>query len=109
MSASIERLLTRDGYVVDRARDEHAAIASARQHAPDVILISLSGAADELIRTTCDIRSQAGLNEDTPAIIFSVASIPEGVEEDVGAHIHLTAPENFDQLRRLIASSLRRR
>ncbi len=106
MRETIEKLLIRDGYWVDKADNEFTAIATIVLDRPDLILISLCGSAQELLRKARTIRELGGLTEKTPIIIFSIPTIPEGVEENVGGNIYITAPENFDQLRELIAWTL---
>jgi hypothetical protein len=39
------------------------------------------------------------LSEDIPIIIFGADTISEGEELEIAENIHLTRPDNFDQLR----------
>lgn len=102
----IEALLTRDGYWVDPARNEHDAVEKIRLNNPDVILVSLGGTTEHVLSTARGIRERSGLLEGTPIVIFFVLTIPEGAEVDIGGNIYLTAPDNFNQLRRLLTRVL---
>jgi len=103
---AIERLLEYDAYTVDAVRDEADAILRARWHRPDLILISLGGTADELTATARNIRAGAGLPPQVPVVIFSVSTLPEGAERDLGENIYAVRPENFNQLRALVTRAL---
>jgi DNA-binding response OmpR family regulator len=103
---AIEALLKRDGYWVDPARNEHDAVEKIRVNSPDVILISLGGTTEHVLSTARGIRERSGLLEGTPIVIFSILTIPEGAEVDIGGNIYLTAPDNFNQLRRLLSRVL---
>jgi DNA-binding response OmpR family regulator len=99
---AIEALLKRDGYWVDPARNEHDAVEKIRLNSPDVILISLGGTTEHVLSTARGIRERSGLLESTPIVIFSILTIPEGAEVDIGGNIYVTAPDNFNQLRRFL-------
>jgi DNA-binding response OmpR family regulator len=99
---SIRELLRRDGYHVDLARDEDDAVDRASQRPPDLILISLGGSARALVSMAQRIRSLSGLKCEIPAVIFSLSTIPQGEELELEGNIHLTVPDNFDQLRKLL-------
>ncbi len=103
---AIEKLLRRDGYRVDAVKGEDEAGERARWHRPDLILISLSGLSNEGINAAQRLRASAGLGEQTPAVIFSAPAIPDGTEQQVEGNIYLTAPDNFNQLRTLLARVL---
>lgn len=103
---AIEALLKRDGYWVDPARDEDDAVGRIHSNTPDLILISLGGTAENVLSTAQRIRERGGLAESTPIVIFSIATIPEGAEEEVGGNIYVTAPDNFNQLRTLLTRVL---
>ena len=99
----IENLLEGDGYRVEAARDEETAVASARRTAPDLILVSLSGVSDStVIDTARRIRARAGLGDEVTVVIFCVETLNEGAEIAVGDNVHVTRPDNFDQLRKFI-------
>lgn len=99
---SIRELLTRDGYRVDPARDEEEAIDRVQRNRPDAILISLAGAPERVIAAAQRIRIMGGLAHETPIVIFSLPMVPEGAEEELTGNIHVTVPDNFNQLRALL-------
>lgn len=104
----IERLLTVDGYRVTLARDEQDGIESAQRHRPDLILVSLAGLPREVIVSARRIRESAAIGEDVPVVVFCVAEIAEGDEVAIGKNIHVSRPDNFNQLRSLLARLLRK-
>jgi two-component system response regulator MprA len=104
----IEKLLKADGYCVAVARDERDAIESARLRRPDLILISLAGLPGEVIATARRIRERAEVEEQVPIVVFCVEGIGEGGEVAIGQNVHLTQPENFNQLRSLLSRLLTR-
>ena len=103
----IERLLMVDGYRVTLARDEHDGIESARQQRPDLILVSLAGLPRDVILSARRIRESAAIGEDVPVVVFCVDEIAEGDEVAIGKNIHIARPDNFNQLRSLLARLLR--
>lgn len=102
----IERMLKADGYRIALARDEQDAIESAQSKRPDLILVSLAGPPPDVIVTARRIRECAGLGEQVPIVIFYVCEIAEGAEADIGRNVHVTRPDNFNQLRSLITRLL---
>jgi len=104
----IKEMLTRDGYRVYAARDERDAADKARLSSPDLMLVSLEGEAADIIVAASRIRARAGIDNNLPIIIFCVGEIKEGSETAVGDNIYLAHPDNFNQLRDLIASLLLR-
>lgn len=102
----IEKLLTADGYRVALARDQRDAIESAHRTRPDLILVSLAGSLREVIFSALRIRKCAG--EHVPVVVFCIEGIAEGDEVAIGRNMHLTRPDNFNQLRSLIARLLNR-
>ena len=102
----IEKLLNADGYYVAVARDEQDAIESARRESPNLILISLAGLPGEVVATARRIREHADLGHLVPVVIFCVESIDEGEDLAVGENVHVSRPDNFNQLRRLLARLL---
>ena len=104
----IERLLMVDGYRVALARDEHDGIESARQQRPDLILVSLAGLPSEVILSARRIREGAAIGEDVPVVVFCVDEIAQGDEIAIGENVHVTRPDNFNQLRSLLARLLHR-
>lgn len=104
----IEKLLIVDGYHVALARDEQDGIESARGQRPDLILVSLAGASREVILSARRIRENAEIGEDVPVVVFCVDEIAQGDEVAIGENVHVTRPDNFNQLRSLLARLLDR-
>jgi CheY-like chemotaxis protein len=102
----IEKLLNADGYRVAVARDERDAIESARRKRPDLILVSLAGLTSEVIVSARRIRELAGVGNLVPVVIFCVESIDEGHDLAIGENVHVSRPDNFNQLRRLLTRLL---
>ena len=102
----IEKLLKADGYRVGLARDEEDAIESARRLPPSLILVSLGGLPREVIVTARRIRERAEVGEGVPVVIFCIEEIPEGDEVAIGGNVHVTRPDNFNQLRSLLTRLL---
>ncbi len=104
----IEKLLKADGYRVTVARDELDAIESAERLCPHLILVSLAGLPREVIVTARRIRETAALGEEVPVVVFCVDEIAEGDEIAVGKNVHVARPDNFNQLRSLLARLVQR-
>jgi len=102
----IETLLTTDGYTVAVARDQRDAIESAQRTTPDLILVGLAGPLREVIFGALSIRQGAALGERVALVVFCAAEIDEGDEVAIGKNVHLTHPDNFNQVRGLIARLL---
>jgi CheY-like chemotaxis protein len=102
----IEKLLQTDGYRVAVARDERDAIESAQCRPPDLILVSLAGLTHDVIATARRIREGADVGENVPVVVFCVQEIGEGDEVAIGHNVHVTRPDNFNQLRNLFARLL---
>jgi two-component system, OmpR family, response regulator MprA len=102
----IEKLLRADGYRVALARDAQDAIESAHRTRPDLILVSLGGLPREVGLSARSIRQRAEVEEDVPVIVFCIEGIAEGEEVEIGEHVYLTRPDNFNQLRAFIARLL---
>jgi CheY-like chemotaxis protein len=102
----IENLLKADGYLVAVARDERDAIDSARRKRPDLILVSLAGLPSQVIATARRIREHADVGNLVPVVIFCVESIDEGDDLAIGENVHVSRPDNFNQLRRLLTRLL---
>jgi len=98
----IEKLLTADGYRVALARDEVDAIEIARVKHPDLILVSLAGFPREVVASARRIREQALVGDEVPVVIFCIEEIAEGDEIAIGQNVHITRPDNFNQLRNLL-------
>lgn len=99
----IERLLRADGYRVALARDEQDGIDSAQRQRPDLILVSLAGLPRDVIVSARRIRESAAIGEDVPVVIFCIEEIAEGDEIAIGKNVHVARPDNFNQLRNLLA------
>jgi hypothetical protein len=54
------------------------------------------------------IRESANADERVPVVIFCVEGVAEGCEIAIGQNIHLTLPDNFNQLRGLLSRLLTR-
>ena len=104
----IEKLLLVDGYLIALARDEQDGIESARRQRPDLILVSLAGIPREVILSARRIRESAAIGEDVPVVVFCIDDIAQGDEVAIGENVHLTRPDNFNQLRSLLARLLQR-
>ena len=104
----IEKLLLVDGYRIALARDEQDGIESARRQRPDLILVSLAGIPREVILSARRVRERAAIAEDVPVVVFCIDDIAQGDEVAIGENVHLTRPDNFNQLRSLLARLLRR-
>src|SRR4030095_19246 len=104
----IEKLLMVDGYRVALARDEQDGIESAQRQRPALILVSLAGLPREVILSARRIRESAAIGEDVPVVVFCVDEIGQGDEIAIGENVHVTRPDNFNQLRDLLARLLQR-
>src|ERR1051325_14621 len=104
----IEKLLKVDGYRVMLARDELDGIESAQRQRPDLILLSLAGTPGEVLGSGHRIRESAAAGDDVPVVIFCFDEIPEGAEVAIGKNVHIAQPDNFNQLRSLLARLLGR-
>ena len=102
----MEKLLTADGYRVSLARDEEEGIESAQLRRPDLILISLSGLPGEVATVAARMRQAMDAGAEMPVVIFCIKGIAEGDEIAIGENIHLTLPDNFNQLRGLLSRLL---
>jgi len=98
----LERLLASDGYRVEPARNEDDAVSRARRCCPDLILVSLSGPPDAVVGAAVRIRRRADMDVSVPVVVFSSPTIDEGAEIPLGRNVHVTRPDNFDQLRAFI-------
>ena len=102
----IEKLLIADGYRVALARDERDAVETAQLKQPDLILVSLAGLPSEVLFASRQIRERAEVGEGVPVVVFCIGDIGEGDEVAIGRNIHMTRPDNFNQLRSLLARLL---
>ena len=104
----IEKLLKVDGYRVVLARDELDAIESARRQRPDLILVCLGGTPSEVLICGQRIRESAAAGDEVPIVVFGFDEIAAGAEVAIGKNVHITHPDNFDQLRDFLSRLLRR-
>ena len=102
----IEKLLKADGYRVTLARDEKDAIESAKREPPNLILVSVAGLPHEVVTAARHIRELAEVGETVPVVVFCIAEIDEGDEFAIGQNVYITRPDNFNQLRTLLARLL---
>jgi len=102
----IRRLLAAKGYQVNTAGDEDEAVLKAGVVRPDLILISLGLNPTRVVATGRRIRERAGLGEEVAVVVFCPPGLDEGAEVTVGYNIHMTSPDNFDQLRVLVSRLL---
>src|ERR1041385_5342551 len=102
----IEKLLKADGYRITLARDERDAIESAQREPPNLILVSVAGLPHEVVIAARHIRDLAGLEANVPVVVFCIAAIDEGDELAIGQNVYITRPDNFNQLRTLLARLL---
>lgn len=102
----IEKLLTADGYRVAVARNEGDAVESAQRNRPDLILVSLAGLPRHVISSAHRIRERASVSEVVPVVVFCIEEIAEGEEVALGHNVHVTRPDNFNQLRSLLVRLL---
>jgi len=105
---AIKALLESSDYSVSPACDEEEAVEKALCNPPDLLLVSLGGVPDQIIGTARSIRARAGLGNQTPIVIFSIHTVPEGTEQEIGENVYVTRPDNFNQLRELLARVLKR-
>ena len=104
----IEKLLMVDGYRLALARDEQDGIESALRQRPNLILVSLAGAPHDVIVSARRIREKAAIGEDVPIVVFCVDEIAEGDEVEIAENVYVTRPDNFNQLRSMLARLLHR-
>ena len=102
--AGIDTLLKANGYRVALASTE--AIDSTRPDRPDLILVSRSALPDNILGKVDRIRRETAVGDDVPVVVFCAQDIPEGEEVAIGGNVYLTNPDNFNQLRSLVARLL---
>ena len=69
--------------------------------------MSLAGTPREVIVSGRRIRESAAKGEDVPVVVFCFDEITEGAEVAIGQNVHIAQPDNFNQLRVLLARLLR--
>ncbi len=101
-----EKLLKVDGYRLLLARDELDGIDSAQRQRPDLILVSLAGTPSDVLICARRIRESAA-DEEVPIVVFGFDEIAAGAEVAIDKNVHITHPDNFNQLRDLLSRLLR--
>jgi two-component system KDP operon response regulator KdpE len=106
---ALEKLLESDGYSVEAARSEDRAVECAQRNPPDLVLVNLGIPPDEVVAAVRRLKARAQLADDVPIVLFCIESVAEGAEVDLGNGVYATRPDNFNQLRALIARLLQSR
>src|ERR1051325_9040513 len=101
--AGIETLLKANGYRVALAQDEGEAINSTRSERPNLILVSVAGLPSNVLGKVRRIRKEAAVGDKIPVVVFCAQDISEGEEVAIDGNEYLTNPDNFNQLRTLLA------
>jgi CheY-like chemotaxis protein len=104
--AGIDTLLRANGYRVAFASTEGEAINSTRPERPDLILVSGAALPNNVLVEVGRIRNEAAVDGEVPIVVFCAQDIPEGEEVAIGGNVYLTNPDNFNQLRSLVARLL---
>jgi len=104
--AGIDTLLKANGYRVAMANAEGEAINSTRPERPDLVLVSGSALPENVLVKVGSVRREAGVGDEIPVVIFCAQDINEGEEVAIGGNVYLTNPDNFNQLRSLVARLL---
>ena len=104
--AGIDTLLKTNGYRVALASAGREAINITAPERPDLILVSGSGLPNNVLVKVGRMRKEAAVGDEVPVVVFCAQDIPEGEEVAIGGNVYLTNPDNFNQLRSLIARLL---
>ena len=104
--SGIDTLLKAGGYRVALASAEPEAINITRLEQPDLILVSGSALPDNVLVKATRIQKEVGVDHEIPVVVLCAQDISEGEEVAIGENVYLTNPDNFDQLRGLIARLL---
>ena len=104
--AGIDTLLKANGYRVAFARLEGEATNSTRPERPDLILVCGAGLPNNVLLKVGRMRKEAAVGGEVPVVVFCAQDIPEGEEVAIGGNVYLINPDNFNQLRSLIARLL---
>ena len=103
--AGIDTLLKANGYRIALASGE-VAINTTRPERPDLILVSGSALPDNVLLKVNRIRKEVAVGDEVPVVVFCAQDIPEGEEVAINGNVYLTNPDNFNQLRSLVARLL---
>ena len=104
--AGIDTLLKANGYRVAFARAEGEATDITRPERPDLILVSGPGLPNNVLVKVGRMRKESAVGDEVPVVVFCAQDIPEGEEVAIGGNVYLTNPDNFNQLRSLVARLL---
>lgn len=104
--AGIDTLLKANGYRVVFAEPKDQQIDSSQPEQPDLVLVSGAGLANNVLVTVGRMRKEATVGDEVPVVVFCAQDIPEGEEVAIGENVYLTNPDNFNQLRGLVARLL---
>ena len=104
--AGIDTLLKANGYRVAFGRAEGETMNSTRPERPDLILVSGAGLPNNVLVKVDHTRKEAAVGDEVPVVVFCAQDIPEGEEVAIGGNVYLTNPDNFNQLRGLVARLL---
>ena len=103
--AGIDTLLKATGYRVVSAGAE-LEVLNTRPERPDLILVSGAALPNNVLVTVGRLRRGAAVGDEVPVVVFCAQDIPEGEEVAIGGNVYLTNPDNFNQLRKLLARLL---
>ena len=104
--AGIATLLEANGHRVALASTEGHTRKSTRLERPNLILVSGSGLRDNVLVMVDRIRKEAAVGYEVPVVVFCAQDINEGEEVAIKGNVYLTNPDNFNQLRSLVARLL---
>jgi CheY-like chemotaxis protein len=102
----IDTLLKATGYRVSLASAEQDVTNSIRSEPPNLILVGGAALPNNVLVSVGRIRKEATVGEEVPVVIFCGQDISEGEEVAIGDNVYLTNPDNFNQLRELLARLL---
>lgn len=104
--AGIDKLMKANGYRVAFARVEGEPTNSTRAERPDLILVSGARLPSDVLVKVGRMRQEAAVGDEVPVVVFCAQDVPEGEEVAIGGNVYLTNPDNFNQLRGLVARLL---
>ncbi len=104
--AGINTLLKANGYRIAFAGIPEEAVNSTGSERPDLILVGGTGLPNNVLVMVDRMRKEAAVGDEVPVVVFCAQNIPEGEEVAIGGNVYLTNPDNFNQLRGLVARLL---
>lgn len=104
--AGINTLLKANGYRIAFAGIPEEEINKTRDERPDLILVGGTGLPNNVLVMVDRMRKEAAVGDEVPVVVFCAQDIPEGEEVAIGGNVYLTNPDNFNQLRGLVARLL---